>query len=211
MSSFEVSPALRIFAEGKYVNTKAFTISQPSFDFYTFLAPDNAFLINRFGSDTAPDGALLSRDNFDLGIRGERITRETWRGVFGIDGTLSDHLKYELSYVYGRTSSKNTQTANLIADRYFAALDAVDAGQFLNGVANGNIVCRSTLTPGNIDPNNFDSPATTFQIGANSPCRPLNLLGEGVASQAALDFVLADNTNRYTIDQHVVSGSVSGI
>ena len=208
--SYEFSPAFRVSAEGKYVNTKAYSVGQPSFDFFTYLAPDNAFLINRFGSDTAPDGALLSRDNFDLGIRGERITRETWRGVFGIDGTLSDHLKYELSYVYGRTSSKNTQTANLIADRYFAALDAVDAGQFLNGVANGNIVCRSTLTPGNIDPNNFDSPATTFQIGANSPCRPLNLLGEGVASQAALDFVLADNTNRYTIDQHVVSGSVSG-
>ena len=208
--SYEFSPAFRVSAEGKYVNTKAYSVGQPSFDFFTYLAPDNAYLINRFGAGTAPDGALLSRDNFDLGIRGERITRETWRGVFGIDGTLSDHLKYEMSYVYGRTNSRNTQTSNLIADRYFAALDAVDQGRFLTGVANGNIVCRSTLAPGNIDPNNFDSPATTFQIGANSSCRPLNLLGNGVATQAALDFVLADNTNRYAVDQHVVSGSISG-
>lgn len=210
LMSYEFSPAFRISAEGKYVNTKAYSVGQPSFDFFTYLAPDNAYLINRFGAGTAPDGALLSRDNFDLGIRGERITRETWRGVLGFDGALSDHLKYELSYVYGRTSSKNTLTSNLIADRYYAALDAVDEGRYRTGVANGNIVCRSTLEAGNIDPNNFDSPATTFQIGANSPCRPLNMLGNGVASQAALDFVLADNTNRYSVDQHVVSGSLSG-
>lgn len=208
--SYEFSPAFRVSAEGKYVNTKAYSVGQPSFDFFTYLAPDNAYLINRFGTTLTQGGALLSRDNFDLGIRGEDITRETWRGVFGIDGEISSNAKYELSYVYGRTSSTNTQTANLIGDRYYAALDAVDAGQFLTGVPNGNIVCRSTLTGGNIDPNNYDRPATTFQIGANSPCRPLNLLGNGVASQAALNFVLANNTNRYTVEQHVVSGSVSG-
>jgi iron complex outermembrane recepter protein len=77
--------------------------------------------------------------------------------------------------------------------------------------ATGNIVCRSTLDPlSNIDPNNFDAPATTFLPGANSPCRPLNVLGNGVASQAALDFVLADNTNRSRVTQQVVSGYVSG-
>ena len=31
----------------------------------------------------------------------------------------------EVSYVYGQTKSRNTQTSNLIGDRYFAALDAV--------------------------------------------------------------------------------------
>ena len=208
--SFEFSPAVRLFAEGKYVNTKSYSVGQPSFDFFTFLAPDNAYLINRFGTAQTQDGALLSRDNLDLGLRGERITRETWRGVVGFDGAISDNAKYEVSYVYGRTSSTNTQTANLIGDRYYAALDAVDAGRFLTGTPNGNIVCRSTLTGGNIDPNNYDRPATTFTPGANSPCRPLNLLGSGVATPAALAFVLANNTNRYTVEQQVASGSISG-
>jgi iron complex outermembrane recepter protein len=205
LASFEVSPALRLFAEGKYVRATAFSVGQPSFDFFTFLEPDNAFLNDRFGAGAAPGGALLSRDNFDLGIRGERNRRETIRGVIGADGEISENARYEISYVYGQTKARNTQTSNLIADRYFAALDAV------RDPVSGQIVCRSTLDPtANINPSNFDQPASTFTPGANSPCRPLNFLGNGVASQEALDFVLADNTNRSKVQQHVVSGSISG-
>jgi iron complex outermembrane recepter protein len=205
LASFEVSPALRVFAEGKYVRASAFSVGQPSFDFFTFIAPDNAFLNDRFGAGAAPDGALLSRDNFDLGIRGERNRRETWRGVIGADGQLSDNARYEVSYVYGQTKARNTQTNNLIGDRYFAALDAV------RDPATGQIVCRSTIDGGAvINPDNFGQPASTFTPGAGSPCRPLNFFGNNVASQAALDFVLADNTNRSKVQQHVVSGSISG-
>lgn len=203
LTSFEFSPALRLFAQGKYTNTKSYTVAQPSFDFFTYLAPDNAYLNDRFGAAQSVDGALISRDNFDLGVRGESTKRETWRGVIGADGEISDHARYELSYVYGQTKSRFLSTNYRIADRYFAALDAVRA-------PNGQIVCRSTLTGGNIDPNNFDQPATTFAIGANSACRPLNLLGEGVASPEALAFINADLVNRYKVQQHVVSGSVTG-
>ncbi len=205
LASFEVSPALRLFAEGKYVQAKAFSVGQPSFDFFTVLAADNAYLNDRFGAGAAPDGAFLTRDNLDLGLRGESNKRETYRGVIGADGAISDNARYEISYVYGQTKSRNTQTSNLIADRYFAALDAV------RDPVSGNIVCRSTLDgTANIDPNNFDQQASTFTPGAGSICRPLNFLGSGVASQEALDFVLAENTNRSKIQQHVVSGSVSG-
>lgn len=204
LSSFEFSPALRIFAQGKYTNTKSFSVAQPSFDFYTYLAPDNAFLNQRFGAAASVNGAFLSRDNFDLGVRGESTERETLRGVIGADGRISDHARYELSFTYGQTKSRFLSTNYRLADRYFAALDAVDDG-------NGNIVCRSTLDPlSNIDPNNFDGPATTFTPGAGSGCRPLNLLGENVASQAALDFINVDLVNRYKVTQAVVSGSVSG-
>ena len=205
LTSYEFSPALRLYADGKYVRSTAYSVGQPSFDFFTFIESDNAFLIDRFGPTAAPDGALLSRDNFDLGIRGETNVRETWRGVIGVDGDISDNARYDLSYVYGRNSQRNTQTANLIADRYFAALDAV------RDPATGRIVCRSTLFPNDpINPSNFGQAASTFTPGANSPCRPLNFFGEGVASQEALDFVLADNTNRNRITQQVVSGAVSG-
>ena len=205
LTSFEFSPAVRLYAEGKYVRATAFSVGQPSFDFFTFIEPDNAFLNDRFGPAAAPGGALLTRDNLDFGLRGETNVRETWRGVIGVDGDISDNAKYDLSYVYGRNSARNTQTSNLIGDRYFAALDAV------RDPATGQIVCRSTLFPNDpINPSNFGQLASTFTPGANSPCRPLNVFGEGVASQAALDFVLADNTNRFRITQQVVSGTVSG-
>ena len=205
LANFEVSPALRLFAEGKYVRASAFSVGQPSFDFFTFIADDNAFLVDRFGAGAAPDGALLTRDNYDLGSRGERNRRETYRGVIGADGAISSNARYELSYVYGQTKARNTQTSNLIADRYFAALDAV------RDPVSGQIVCRSTLNgTADIDPNNFGQQASTFTPGAGSICRPLNFFGNGVASQAALDFVLADNTNRSKVEQHVASGSVNG-
>jgi outer membrane receptor protein involved in Fe transport len=210
LTSFEVSPALRLYAQGKYTNTKSFTVAQPSFDFFTYLTPDNAFLNDRFGA-LAPDGALVSRDNFDLGVRGEFSKRETYRAVVGADGRLSDHARYDLSYVYGRTDSRFLSTNYRIADRYFAALDAV------RDPATGQIVCRSNLTGDRfIDPNNFvdnngdPRPATTFTPGANSGCQPLNLLGENVASAAALAFVNADLVNTYRVQQHVVSGAISG-
>lgn len=204
LSSFEVSPALRIYAQGKYVNTKSFTVAQPSFDFGTQLAGDNAYLIERFGPEMAEHGAFLSRDNFDLGIRGESNKRETYRGVIGADGRISDHARYEASYTFGQTKSSYYIQNYRLTDRYFAALDAVDDG-------NGNIVCRSTIDGGSIiDPNNYGLAASTFTAGIGSSCRPLNLLGEGVASQEALDFINADLLNRYTVTQHVLSGSISG-
>ena len=198
--SFEFAPAIRLFAEGKWVDTTAFTIAQPTFDFFTFLAEDNAFLLQRFGALGA-GGALSSRDNLDFGIRGDRSRRRTLRGVIGLDGELSDHLRYEAFYLYGRTRNLSTSQNDRIADRYYAALDAVVG-------PNGQITCRINL-PGQtiIDPNNWGEAPVSFNPGE---CVPLNILGYGVASPAALDFVLATHTNRSTISHHVAGGHLAG-
>ncbi|MCP1468553.1 outer membrane receptor protein involved in Fe transport [Sphingobium sp. OAS761] len=206
LSHYDFSDAFKVFFEAKYVKNRTFTLAQPSFDFYTYLTPDNPYLQDRFAgiADTS-EGALISRDNFDLGVRGERNDRETMRFVGGFEGDISDHAKYELSYTFGQTKSKILLTDYRIGDRYFAAVDAV------RDPATGQIVCRSDLDPtANIDPNNYDAPATTFTPGAGSGCRPLNLLGNGVRDQAALDWVNADIVNRAKVQQHVVSGSISG-
>ena len=216
LTSFEFSPALRLFTEAKFVRTRSETQSQPSFDFFTFLAPDNFFLQQRFG-DQAPEGALISRDNFDLGVNTDRARRDTYRGVIGFDGTLTEgdnsgNLRYEISYVYGRADSTVFGSNNRITDRYFAALDAV-AGP------NGQPTCRINL-PGQtiIDAENYAGVAqingvpvtgAPLTFGAGE-CVPLNILGENVASQAALDFTFARTVTRARSQQHVVSGSVSG-
>ncbi|MEC3948609.1 TonB-dependent receptor plug domain-containing protein [Sphingobium sp. HWE2-09] len=204
LSHYDFSDAVKFFFEAKYVKNKTSTVSQPSFDFFTYLTPDNAYLQDRFGA-LAPDGALISRDNFDMGVRGERNERETMRFVGGFEGAISDHARYELSYVFGQTKSKVLLTDYRIGDRYWAAIDAV------RDPATGQIVCRSDLDPtANINPDNYDAPATTFTPGAGSGCQPLNLLGNGAPSQAALDWVNTDILNRARLQQHVVSGSISG-
>ena len=232
LANYEFSPAARLFVEGKYVNTRGFSIAQPSFDFFTVLQADNPFLpasirgaivptalscaitadpdTGACGDPTfLPDGVLVSRDNFDLGVRGERNRRETYRGVIGLDGRISDNATYELSYVYGQTKTDFTATNYRIRDRYYAALDAVVA-------PNGQIVCRSTLDPTapSRDPNaavgGVNTAISTFTPGAGSACRPLNILGENVASAEALAFINADLQNSIKVQQHVVSGSIAG-
>ncbi len=205
LGSFEFSPAARLFAEAKYVDSTAFTIAQPSFDFGLYLAPDNAFLQQRFGTARTADGAfVVGRDNFDFGTfgaRGYRDERETLRGVVGLDGKLSDHLRYELSYVYGRSKSTTLRNDDRVTDRYYAALDAVVG-------PDGQITCRINL-PGQtlIDENNYGQAPTTFQPGQ---CVPLNVLGFKVASPAALDFILEDHITLSTVKQQVANGYVSG-
>ena len=206
MASFEFSPALRLFAEGKYVRSSAWTVSQPSYDFYTTLYADNAFLNERYGPAVVGD-ALISRDNFDFGIRRNEMERKLYRAVIGADGELTPHLKYEASYVFGRATSTSTNRNDRISDRYYAALDAVE------DPGTGQITCRINL-PGQTDIQYSTSNSTPYKGGiltfTPGQCVPLNILGAGSPSQAALDWVLADHSTRSRITQHVVSGSLSG-
>ncbi|MCB2048122.1 MAG: TonB-dependent receptor [Novosphingobium sp.] len=219
LGSYELTNGLRLYAEGKYVTSKAFTVAQPSFDFGTYVWGDNAFIpatiqaaitpgnLADFG---LPDGLFFNRDNFDLGTRNERIKRDLYRTVIGLDGDVTDTIRFDVSYVYGQNKFTFVNENSRIADRYFAALDAVDEGAFTTGTPNGHIVCRVDITGNPIDPINYGLDAQTFTPGPNSGCAPLNLFGEGVASQAALDFINADLRNRVKLQQHVLSGYLSG-
>ena len=142
--TYEITTAARVFADLKYSRTEAFTESQPSFDFFLFLEPDYAFTPPNIAAAAAAAGdssLLVSRDHFDLGIRGEDIERDTRRVVVGVDGEIAAGTRYEVSLVYGETEVNNLQTNNRLNDRFAAALDAV-----VDPVS-GDIVCRSNLDP----------------------------------------------------------------
>ncbi len=203
---YEFSPAFEVYAEAKYVRSKAVTQAQPSYDLYTTLFADNFFLNQRFGAAVTGD-AWFSRDNFDFGIRQYEMERELWRTVVGAKGDLSSHLKYDVSYVFGQSTQHGTNRNDRIADRYYAALDAVSDGR-------GGVTCRINL-PGqtSINGESLGNPVVytgapkSFQAGQ---CVPLNILGNGTPSQAALDFVTVDHTSWSRIRQHVVSAVLSG-
>ena len=84
-------------------------------------------------------GALLNRDNFDLGTRGERITRNTLRGVIGAKGDLSSHLRYDASYTYSQNKITNHFIGDQYTDRFFAAVDAVPDGHGAH--CGGRVAC----------------------------------------------------------------------
>ena len=154
ISHFDVNEKFTLSAEGKYVRTRAFSVAQPSYDFYLFMTPDNPYMpdvirdaivpgaaAEYFEDPDAPDGVLVTRDNYDLGVNAEDTLRETLRGVLAANGTLSDHLQYEVSYVYGETKSRIVTVNNRFEDKWLAAIDVV-ADPTTNAP-----VCRSSLDP----------------------------------------------------------------
>jgi len=231
---YEISPKLRFFTELKYTNSKTQFAAQPSYVYGLFIDDDNPFIpANVLAAAQAPgtglatdegrelhcdlaniclpeNGVLLARDNFDLGRQNYDVERETWRGVIGIEGDLTDNISYELSYTYGRADQKLTAKNVLINDRFFAATDVVTSG--------GSPVCRSDLDPSAVPYGDifgqFAFPANafgaTFTPGANSGCQPLNLFGEDQNSAEAIAWVMGEYTSDATIDQEVINGFVSG-
>ncbi|HTE41109.1 MAG TPA: TonB-dependent receptor [Steroidobacteraceae bacterium] len=226
--NWEVAPNHTVFAEAKYVYGKSFGESQPTFEVYPdflFFDAENPFIpaavssqiipgavADSFEDPSFPDGLLMTRDNIDLGIRGDEIIRKTLRGVAGAKGALFDDYKYEMSYVYGKSTVHDVSTNNRFNDRFFAALDVV------TNPLNGQPTCRSNLdaTAMPFQPaHGFDITAfwpnqMTFTPGANSGCQPLNLFGDGVASRAAIDWVMNDSVTDSELTQNVFNAFVNG-
>ncbi len=212
---FDINDKASAFAEAKFSRTEAYSESQPTFDFFLWLEGDYAYTPTNIAAATAGGPFLVSRDHFDLGVRGEDITRDTIRTVVGLEGDLTNNLRYEVSYVYGETEVDNHITNNRYQDRFAAALDAVV------DPATGSIVCRSNLDP-NAVPENLDwqgwgadyTPtagwAGSFTPGPNSGCVPINILGENAVSQAAADWIMTESLSQSKLTQNVFQAYLSG-
>ncbi len=209
IAHFDISDKLTLYGEAKYVKTRSFTLGQPTFDYYLFVEPDNPYIPANLQDIIADNGgALLTRDNFDLGLRGEDISRRTIRGVAGAKGDLSPTLHYDFSFVYGQTKVTNRQIGDQYSDRFFAALDAVRDD-------NGKITCRANIDPNWVANQPFFDETTSRHVFtpttfAPGDCVPINLLGEGLSDPAGVAFITAKTTDRSKLTQRVASGSISG-
>ena len=221
---FDISDALVPFFEAKYVRTDSFgSASGPFFTgavgerFFT----DNPYLSNQargiirdyYGvgpTDNVP--FVFYKNAVELTNRSERARRETYRGVVGLRGRFNDDWSYELSANYGEFREHTKIFGNVDLQRYQLAIDAVDQGLARGGAANGQIVCRSQVTP---------SSASTY-AGANqafaqarlaadiAACVPVNLFGNGNVTQAARNYLLTNATADGKITQFVASGFLNG-
>lgn len=220
--NFDVTDTLNLYAQGKYARVDASSVGQPTFDFTILTSADNPFLpanvldsINQVGFGAA----IVNRDNLDIGRRGENNRRETWRGVIGLKGGITQDINFDISYVYGQSKATVRQTNTRFNDRFIAAIDAVDQGQFLTGTPNGNIVCRSNLAPIGFSDQPFynfgggfffsDFPELSFTPGLNSGCIPFNLFSEQQAP-GAIDWLVTDAVDHSKVTQHVISAAITG-
>lgn len=222
---FDLSDTTSAFWEAKYVYQEIEAIEQyHNFTDLLYGAPDNPFLpaalrafVNNAGLGFGGiDGGLhISRDSDDWGKNLTTNERETIRIVAGFEGALDDVWSYEVSGNFGRFKRDMVDREDMIADRFFAAIDAV------TDPATGEAVCRSDLdasayphtTPFNIFQyvgGGVRSSFFTFTPGSGE-CKPMNIWGGRRAmSQESIDFVTYDREVAEEIEQTVFSAFVTG-
>ena len=154
----------------------------------------------------------MNRFNVDLGHRQEQNNRETFRAVTGLQGEFGDSWHFDVFANYGRTTVERVNLNNRIDERWVAAVDAIsiDATQAADlrdsGLAPlaaaGDIVCRSTLQ----EAQGEDSGLPDF---AYTGCVPANILGFGLISQEAKDFINSTALGLSEIQQTQYSATVS--
>ncbi|MCR9258863.1 MAG: TonB-dependent receptor [Pseudomonadaceae bacterium] len=222
---FDITEQMSVFWESKYIYQEIEAVEQyHNFTDLLYGAPDNPFLpdelsafINNSGLGFAGiDGGLhISRDADDWGSNVTTNERETMRFVLGLEGAFNDVFSYEISGNYGKFQRDMVDREEMIADRFFAAIDAVA------DPVTGEAVCRSDLdstayphtTPFNIFQfvgGGVDSSFFTFTPG-DGQCQPMDIWGGRRAmSQESIDFVTYDREVSETIEQTVFSGFISG-
>jgi outer membrane receptor protein involved in Fe transport len=227
LGHFEVSPAFVPFFEAKYVRTEAqgsqsgpffsqgttlnsfetsgVTREQPRLD-NPYLNPQARATIvaARAAAGLASTDSTrfaLRRNFLDIGIRDERIVRETYRGVAGVRGDFNDDWNYEVSVNYGEHREKNTILSNVNVQRYLLAVDSVRN-------AAGQVVCRSQVTPASAGTDIGGDPSVlAADIAA---CVPINPFGQGSVSDAARNYLTVNSNASGKITQFVANGFVAG-
>ncbi|MHA4838474.1 TonB-dependent receptor plug domain-containing protein [Sphingopyxis sp. MSC1_008] len=209
--SYEVADGVEIFAEGSYNKQEVFFNAGPNLGSATLDTTGcttipvpttcNAFALQTLGAArlAGVTSVSITTTAADLPFRGINNKREVQRYVVGAEGEFDAFGKAARWDVYGQygRSDLREQLRNIMhVTRMRNATDAAfaPAGN-AGGYAAGSIQCLI----------NVDASTTN-----NDPnCVPLNRLGLGVASSAAIDYVLGDPYRKQTLEQFVTGANLS--
>ena len=196
--SFDVNEHATAFVQGLYGIGDTSYLSPPAGgQFATWQATifgDNAYLPDSLRQKLASSSTVpLAQQSFKFGRAGDldygaskqieqkNILKSITTGLKADVG----EWKLDGYYQYGRTDSNIAMDNAIRLDRIYQAIDAVRNSA-------GNIVCKSTLMyPGN-------------------GCVPMNVFGVGSPSQASIDWITQDISQKQVVQQHVVDVSISG-
>lgn len=223
MTHFDITNNVRFYANMKMINSEASFNGQPTFDYaYALNVAENPFVptnIRNAAILNGEDNVYVSQDHFALGVGGETVERNVVRGVVGFDGSLNDHVRFDVSYVAGQLKEDLLLRNSRFEDRFAAAIDVVDP----DGAGPLGPTCRATVDPvsylasynlndreATSGQGNYPSPIS-FTPGANSGCVPLNTLGpaSGV-NAAAVDWIMNDLTVDSTVRQQAFTAALNG-
>lgn len=188
-TNYDVTDDLNAYFEAKYSKTQGENIGQPFFRFWNsanIIRRDNAFLDSAL-ADVMDERGLqtvyINKMFNDIGRRLEENTRETTRFVVGVQGDISENWSMDVSLVHGKSEIERVNGANVILANYANAIDAVFDGS-------GNIVCRS-------------------EAARAAGCVPANIMGDGLISQEAINYVTTTSIGTSEIEQTAFNATFS--
>ncbi|WP_294173056.1 TonB-dependent receptor [uncultured Sphingomonas sp.] len=146
--------------------------------------PDEIF---NAATDTNGDGLRdigFSRRLLEFGNRRSETTRDFYRFVTGFEGDLfSDRFRWDATYNFGRTIENQSGNGQINTVNFRNAFSAI---------------------PGT------DGPVCADPQARAQGCVPVNIFGQGTISQAALDYLEAEQTFQTRITQQVLQANLSG-
>ena len=214
--SFEISDGVTLFAEGSYNRQETLFNAGPNLMTGLSLtatgcgtaataaaAPTtcNAFLYSTLRPTRLAGitGVTLATTSVDLPGRGSNNKRKVQRYVIGAEGdfdVFGKEARWDVYGQYGRAELREQLINIQQTVKRNNALAAVfaPAGN-LNNLPVGSIQCLINVNASAVDD--------------DLACRPLNLLGSGVADPAAIDYILGDPYRDQTLEQTVVGANLS--
>jgi outer membrane receptor protein involved in Fe transport len=173
----------------------------------TAAAPAQAMVIGTLNlNNIAADSYSVHDLCMTVGLPCNDNHRALMRGVFSLEGRLNEDWSWNGYIQHSGVRERQVLHNNSLTPRYNFATDAVKVtatNQGSSGLPIGSIQCRALLL-GN---------------AAAAGCQPLNVLGTGVASDAALLYInpgrdpnsgILDN-DTIALNQDVVAGSMQGV
>ncbi|WP_443971448.1 TonB-dependent receptor plug domain-containing protein [Sphingobium sp. CR28] len=190
-ASFDVVDNVTIYTEGLF--GKSTSTVDNSWNRHQTANPitirrDNAYLPTTIRDQMLARGVTsltMLRFSPERGMVKTKVDSETYRAVIGFDAKLGA-LNLDGYYQYGRTVQDNDTLNSENVTRFTQAVDAVV------NPANGQIVCRSTLT------------------APTDGCVPFNVFGVGAPSEAALDYTRGTSSSHSVIEQEIFAANLAG-
>jgi outer membrane receptor protein involved in Fe transport len=206
-ASYDLADNVNVFAEWGWAYTlNRSETSVPQFQFGLTIAQDNAFVptsvrnqmvalgITNFSLGTTAFGTPGNPGMHGFGNKNERIQRRYVAGLEGNFDAMDTNWTWDAYYQRSTTHASVRTPDNVLSgpgsNIFRSAVDAVV------NPANGQVVCRV----------NIDASALNDLPG----CVPFNVMGVGVNSQAAIDYVTGTGYALIYLQQDVMAASASG-
>jgi outer membrane receptor protein involved in Fe transport len=190
--TFDLNDRASVFLQGLYGMGDTSYLSPPAGGQFATWAPtiywDNAFLPTSVAAKMPVGSSFKLGRAGDLDYGGSKAIEQKNFLKSVTTGVKVDIGEWKLDgyYQYGRTNSTIYMDNAIRLDRIYQAIDAV------RDPVSGNVICNSTrMYPGN-------------------GCVPLNIFGVGSPSQAAIDWITQDISQKQIVEEHVADVAISG-